>query len=179
MGEGTAVAAIESAIELGRLGAPYGIKGWIHVDSYTDPPQRLLELPEWVLRLRSGERITRRLTAGRGHGAGLVAQLEGVTGRDGAAALTGAVIEVERAALPPTAEREYYRADLVGMIVRNLEGESLGVVSHFVDAPAGAVMVTKEPGGREHWVLALPKHLREVDLAARTVVVDWPAELEQ
>jgi 16S rRNA processing protein RimM len=168
-----------AAIELGRLGAPYGIKGWIHVDSYTDPPQRLLEYREWMLRLRSGERITRRLTAGRGHGAGLVAQLEGVAGREGAAALTGAVIEVERAALPPTAEREYYRADLLGMSVRNLEGVSLGVVSHFVEAPAGAVMVTKEPGGREHWVLALPKHLRRVDVAARTIEVDWPAELEQ
>jgi 16S rRNA processing protein RimM len=89
------------------------------------------------------------------------------------------VIEIERAALPPTAEREYYRADLVGMSVRNLEGASLGVVSHFVDAPAGAVMVTREPGGREHWVLALPKHLRQVDMAARTVLVDWPVELGQ
>ncbi len=168
-----------AAIELGRLGAPYGIRGWIHVASYTDPPQRLLEYREWLLRLPSGERVTRRLTSGRGHGAGLVAQLEGVAGRDGAAALTGAVIEIERAALPPTAEREYYRVDLVGMSVRNLEGVSLGVVSHFVDAPAGAVMVAREPGGREHWVLALPKHLRRVDVAAGTVVVDWPAELEQ
>jgi 16S rRNA processing protein RimM len=168
-----------AAIELGRLGAPYGIRGWIHVDSYTDPPQRLLEYREWVLRLRSGERLTRRLIDGRGHGRGLVAQLEGVAGRDGAAALTGAVIEVERAALPPTGEREYYRADLVGMSVRNLDGVSLGVVSHFVDAPAGAVMVTKEPGGREHWVPALPRHLRQVDVAARTVVVDWPAELQE
>jgi 16S rRNA processing protein RimM len=168
-----------AAIDLGRLGAPYGIKGWIHVESYTDPPQRLLEYGEWVLRLASGERISRRLTAGRAHGKGLVAQLDGVAGRDGAAALTGAVIEVERAALPPTAEREYYRVDLVGMSVRNLEGVPLGVVSHFVDAPAGAVMVVKEPDGREHWVLALPKHLRRVDIASRSVVVDWPVELEQ
>lgn len=168
-----------AAIELGRLGAPYGIKGWIHVASYTDPPGRLLEYGEWALRLPSGERVTRRLSAGRGHGGGLVVQLEGVAGRDGAAALTGAVIEVERAALPPTAEREYYRADLIGMSVHNLEGVPLGVVSHFVDAPAGAIMVTKGAGGREHWVLALPRHLRRVDLAARTVLVDWPAELEQ
>ena len=83
-----------------------------------------------------------------------------------------------RAALPPLGEREYYRADLTGFRVRNLEGAELGVVSRFVDAPAGAVMVTKEPGGREHWVLAVPKHLRKVDTAARTVLVDWPAELE-
>ena len=165
-------------IEIGRLGAPYGTKGWLHVDSYTDPPDGLLKYREWALRLASGERVTRRVASGRGHGRGLVAQLEGVASREGAAALTGAVVEVERATLPPAGEHQYYRADLVGLAVRNLEGVALGTVSHFVDAPAGAVMVTREPGGREHWVLASPKHLRNVDLSQGLVVVDWPAGLE-
>ena len=165
-------------IELGRLGAPFGVKGWLHVDSYTDPPDGLLKYREWALRLASGERITGRVASGRGHGRGLVVQLEGVTSREGAAALTGAIVEVQRAALPPAGEHQYYRADLVGFPVRNLEGVALGTVSHFVDAPAGAVMVTREPGGREHWVLASPKHLRTVDVVQRIIVVDWPAELE-
>jgi 16S rRNA processing protein RimM len=165
-------------IELGRLGAPYGIKGWIHVESHTDPPQRLLEYREWALRLANGERVTRRVAAGRVHAGGLVAQLDGVDGRDEAAALTGARVEVERGTLPEPPERQYYRADLIGMRVRNLEGADLGEVSHFVDAPTGAVMVTRAVGGPEHWVLASPRHLRKVDLAAREIVVDWPAELE-
>jgi len=165
-------------IELGRLGAPYGVRGWIHVESYTDPPERLLEHREWALRLASGARLMRRLCAARRHGRALVAQLEGVGGRNEAAALTGAVVEVERAALPALGEREYYQADLLGFRVRDLAGADLGEVSHFVDAPAGAVMVTKTAGGREYWVLAVPKHLRRVDPAAREIVVDWPAELE-
>jgi 16S rRNA processing protein RimM len=165
-------------VELGRLGAPYGIKGWIHVESHTDPRTRLLEYRVWNLRLANGERFTRHLTQGRAHGEGLVASLEGVADRDGAAALTGAVVEIERAALPQPAPREYYRADLVGFAVTNLAGASLGRVSHFVDAPRGAVMVTREPEGREHWVLAQPRHLKKVDLDAGTIVVDWPAELE-
>ncbi|MGH8277849.1 MAG: ribosome maturation factor RimM, partial [Steroidobacteraceae bacterium] len=77
-------------IELGRLGAPFGIKGWVHVVSYTDPPERLLRHRDWPLRLATGERVTRRLTSGRGHGSGLVAQLEGVDDRESATALTGA-----------------------------------------------------------------------------------------
>jgi len=165
-------------IELGRLGAPYGVKGWVRVDSYTDPPARLLEQGEWVLRLASGERITRRLAQGRAHARGLVAQFEGVADRNAAAALTGAVVEVERAQLPPTGEREFYRADLIGFDVRNLEGADLGTVSHFVDAPGGAVMVTRTRSGREYWVLAIPKYLQRVELAAREIVVDWPAELD-
>jgi len=165
-------------IELGRLGAPYGLEGWIHLESHTDPPQRLLEYRDWSLRLTSGERLMRRVAAARAHAGGLIARLEGVTGRSAAAALTGAVVEVERAALPPLGEREYYRADLIGFRVRNLEGADLGEVRHFVDAPRGAVMVSRVAGGREHWVLAAPPHLQRVDLAARQILVDWPAELE-
>ncbi len=61
-------------------------------------------------------------------------------------------------------------------------------MAYFVDAPAGAVMVVEDRGEpqatgapgtkREHWVLADPTHLLEVDLAARRVLVDWPAELQ-
>ena len=163
---------------MGRLGAPYGIKGWIHVESHTDPPEGLLSYREWVLRLASGERLTLGVAEGRPHGGGLVVQLSGVADRSAAARLTGGIIEVQRAALPPPGEHEYYRTDLVGCRVRNLEGAELGEVSHFVDAPRGAVMVVRRADGREHWVLASPAHLRQVDLAARRVVVDWPAELE-
>jgi 16S rRNA processing protein RimM len=165
-------------IELGRLGAPFGVRGWVHVDSYTDPPERLLEYREWALRLADGRRQTRRLAQGRLQAGGLVAQLEGVADRDAAAAMTGAIVEIERSALPALGEREHYRADLTGFRVRNLEGAELGSVSHFVEAPGGAVMVAREPGGREHWVLAVPKHLRKVDAQAREIVVDWPVELE-
>ena len=165
-------------IELGRVGAPFGIKGWLHVESHTDPPESLLGYPEWTLRLASGARLTRKLSEGRRHAEGLVAHLEGVDERDGAAKLTGAVIEVERTQLPQLAEREFYRTDLVGLRVRNLEGAELGTVSHFVDAPAGAVMVTRVAGGPEHWVPAAPPHLQRVDLAAGEILVDWPAELK-
>jgi 16S rRNA processing protein RimM len=165
-------------IELGRVGAPFGIKGWVHVESYTDPPEGLLRFREWVLKLANGERRLQRVIEGRPHAAGVVAHLEGIDDRGGAARLTGALIEVERAALPRLAEREYYRADLVGLRVRNLEGAELGTVSHFVDAPTGTVMVTRAAGEREHWILAAPPYLRRVDLAAGEVLVDWPAELE-
>jgi 16S rRNA processing protein RimM len=152
-------------VQLGRLGGPFGIKGWLHVDSHTDPRERLLEYPVWNLKLASGERVQRRLREGRAHGAGLVVSLEDV-------------VEIEREALPETSAREFYRADLIGLKVSNLEGAELGTVSHFIDAPRGAVMVTKEPSGREHWVLAAPRHLKRVDLVAGAILVDWPAELD-
>jgi 16S rRNA processing protein RimM len=122
--------------------------------------------------------VTRKLIDGRPHGNGIVALLEGVEDRNAAAALTGATVEVDRSELPPTGDREYYRADLVGLKVETLEGSELGTIAHFVDAPTGPLMVVREAGGREHWVLATPQYLKKVDLAAGRVLVDWPVELE-
>jgi len=132
-----------------------------------------------VLRVGSGERITRRLTDGQPHGDRLVAKLEGVEDRDAASALTGAVIEVQRAELPPPGERQHYRADLVGLAVRNLQGVQMGNVAQFVDAPSGPVMVVRDADGREHWVLAMPQYLRKVEIDAGLILVDWPLDLDQ
>jgi 16S rRNA processing protein RimM len=126
------------------------------------------------LRLGSGERVTHRVIDGRPHSDRLVARLEGIEDRDGAAALRGAVIEVARADLPPTAEREYYQTDLLGLMVRNLEGAELGKVGYFADTPVGPMMVVQGP--REYWIPAVPKHLCKVDLAAGLILVDWPLD---
>jgi 16S rRNA processing protein RimM len=150
------------------------VKGWVHVDSYTDPLDGILEYRQWGLRLGSGERITRRVVEGHPHSDRLVARLEGIEDRERAAMLTGAVIEVTRAELPPTGEREYYQADLLGLDVRNQQGVQLGKVGYFVDTPASPMMVVQ--GEREYWVPAVPKHLSKVDLAAGLILVDWPLD---
>ena len=168
----------ERWVELGRVGAPFGVRGWMHVDSYTDPPEGLLEYPQWVLRVGSGDRITRTLAEGHPQGDRLVARLEGVEDRDAASALTGAVIEVQRARMPPPGKRQYYRADLIGLAVQNLEGAQLGRVAQFVDAPTGPVMVVRDTEGKEHWVLATPQYLRKVEVDAGLIRVDWPLELD-
>ena len=167
-----------SWIELGRVGAPFGVKGWVHVDSHTDPPEGLLNYSSWVLRLANGERVARGVAEARWQHGKLVARFEQVEDRDAAAALRGATIEIERSQLPPTREREYYQADLIGLPVRNLAGVELGRVRHFVATLAGPLMVVHGTDGRELWVPAVPEYLRKVDLAEGRIEVDWPAELE-
>ena len=156
-------------IEVGRLGAAHGVRGWLRVQSFTDPPQRLFEWKRWFIR----EREMRMLEA-RPQGKGWIVRLEGVEERDAASQLTGQMILVDRESLPPTRGREYYRDDLVGFEARNVEGALLGVVDHFVDTPGNAVMVIK--GAREHWVPVTTQHLREVRVEARKLVVDWPED---
>jgi 16S rRNA processing protein RimM len=163
-----------SHIEVGRLGAAHGVRGWLRVQSYTDPPQRLFEWPSWRLQSASGATREVKLLEARAQGNGWIARLEGVDERDGASRLTGQMILVERENLPPAEGREHYRDDLVGFEAKNLEGALLGAVDHFVDTPGNVVMVIK--GAREHWVPVTAQHLRNIDKDARTVLVDWPED---
>jgi 16S rRNA processing protein RimM len=164
---------------LGRIGSPYGIKGWVHVQSFTDPPERLLKYRDWLVQSGRAEPATMRVAEGRTQGAGLVARLEGIDDRDRAAKLQGAAIRVARSALPKLKKREFYQVDLIGLAVANVEGAALGTVAHFVETPAGSVMVVREASGKERWVPATREHLRKVDIAAGHITVDWPAELDE
>jgi len=165
--------ALKDSLELGRIGAPYGVKGWVHVQSFTNPPEKLLKYRSWSLK-----DSTFKVVEGRLQGNGVVARLEGIEDRDKAALLQGSIISVARSVLPKLRKREFYQADLVGLSVTNLEGVALGEVSHFVETPGGNVMVVRSEAGPEHWVPATKEHLSKVDLAAGHVVVDWPAVLE-
>ena len=159
-------------IQLGFVGAPFGVRGWVKLRSHTDPPERLLEHGKLQIGREGAWRSYRIEQRGRSGGA-LTAKLAGVEDRDQAAALTGAQICVPRVELPQRDDKDFYRADLIGCEVVNLDGVSLGVVQHFVETPAQPLMVVR--GQREYWVPAVPRHLRRVDLQARRVVVDWDA----
>jgi 16S rRNA processing protein RimM len=173
---GDAPRSAQDSLELGRIGGPYGIKGWVHVQSFTDPPERLLKYRDWMLHRERAAPATMKVAEGRAQGAGLVVRLEGIEDRDQAARLQGALIRVARSALPKLRTREFYQADLVGLSVSNVEGVALGIVAHFVETPAGAVMVVRGGAGREHWVPATREHLAKVDLDTGRIVVDWPAD---
>lgn len=159
----------DARVEVGRLGAAHGVRGWLRVQSFTQPPQRLFEWRHWIV----GNREVKLLEA-RPQGNGWIALLHGVVDRDAASLLTGQMVLVERELLPPTQGREHYREDLVGFEAKNLEGAVLGRVDHFIDTPGNAVMVIK--GAREHWVPVSAQHLRSVDKDARRVIVDWPED---
>jgi 16S rRNA processing protein RimM len=157
-------------IELGIVGAPFGVRGWVKLRSYTDPPERLLDHRQFQLKLGGALRTYAVVADGRSGGR-LTVKLEGVEDRDAAQALRGAVIGVPRSELPPREDGDFYRADLIGCEVVNLAGVRLGAVAHFIEIPAHALMVVR--GEREYWVPAVPRHLKRVDLRARQVVVDW------
>lgn len=160
---------------MGHVGAPFGVKGWVKIHPYTETPDALLEYPAWWLgsEQRADWRQV-RVTEASCQGKGLVARLGDCADRDAAARLRGLQVGLRRSELPAEESGEFYLADLEGLEVVTLRGEGLGVVDGFLETGASPVMAVK--GERERLIPFVPAVVRDVDLEAGRIVVDWGAD---
>ena len=156
---------------MGRVAAPYGVKGWVHVTSYTESPENLLHYLPWYIN-RQGNWQGVDVVSGRRHGKGLVVQLKDCTDREAATALRGTDIGVYRSQLPSVDANEFYWSDLIGMQVIAKDDRVLGRLDHLFETGANDVMVVK--GEQEYLVPYIAGQVVEsVDLQAREIRVDW------
>lgn len=169
-----------SILKVGRLLAPFGIKGWVKVHSDTEPLDNILGYGPWHL-LRNGQWQPAEVIEGQLHGKGLIVRLRGVDDRTAAEALGGVDIGVPAEALPALAEDEFYWRDLIGLQVVNGEGELLGVVDHLLETGANDVLVVKpcigSIDGQQRLLPWVPGPVvQRVDKDAKRIFVDWGAD---
>lgn len=155
---------------MGRVAAPYAVKGWIKVQAFTQYLDSLLDYPTWWLGKQGTWRQYAVLEA-KVHSQSLLAHLEGLDDRDAAEAISGWEIAVARDELPPTDEDEFYWSDLIGFQVVNLAGETLGRLEGFLETGAHDVMQVK--GDKDYLIPFTAPIVDRVEKEAARVVVDW------
>ena len=167
---------------VGRIGAAHGIKGWVKLNSFTDPLDNILQYQPWTLRGPDGER-TVKVTGSRMQGKSLVVQLDGESDRTRAEALfCGRDILVPANALPVLEEDEFYWRDLIGLRVCHKDGRDLGKLTSMMETGANDVLVVRGDGSsidtRERLIPWLPDDVvLNVDTAAGVITVDWDTEV--
>jgi 16S rRNA processing protein RimM len=162
---------------MGRVSGPYGVRGMVRVQPWSDDPLALTRHASWWLRARQAhEWNARRVTEARRHGAALIAALENVLTRDDAEALRGAEVGIEREALPPLASDELYWADLEGLAVVNRAGVALGRVDRVTDNGAHAILRVRDDAGVERLIPWVPLYVEKVDVESGRIDVDWQAD---
>jgi 16S rRNA processing protein RimM len=165
----------ESHIIVGCFGAPYGVRGWLKVVSYTDPKSNILTYKPWQV-LLEGVWQKLEIVTGRTHGADLVVQLPGCDDREIAARrYTGAKIAITHAQLLPLPIGDYYWNDLIGLEVVTTSGISLGHITQLLETGSNDVLVVE--GERQRLIPYLPEQVVvKVDLANKKMQVEWDPE---
>lgn len=177
-----------------RIGAAYGIKGWVKIHPFSHSPDALRHTDEWLIApyvpnqspIRTDWRAISK-TQIKPHADGWVAHCGEWTARTAAEAVKGWQVAVMRHDFPPTDDNEYYWVDLLGAQVVNRDGAVLGEVVELLENTAQTILRVSVNDGvgqknndknnraPEYLIPFVNAFIGEVDLHAnpKTIVVDW------
>jgi len=161
-------------ISLGKVGAPYGLEGAVKIISFTEDPEDIFDYDPWYIN-KNGQWVEVVLEGEAVQGKYLVAQFTGCEDRDTAQQWTNCEIAVKRSQLPELPAGKYYWSDLEGLTVKTVEDLVLGIIDEVMETGANPVLVIQ--GEKRHLVPYLPEQVvKEVNLAANYVIVDWDTD---
>lgn len=154
----------ERRIALAAVAGAHGIKGEVRLKLFGESAAALAAFETVHI---AGQ--PRRLFSVREAGKGAVARIEGVDNRAAAEALRASLIEVDRAALPPLEDGEYYHADLIGLPCVDAAGATIGTVASVENFGAGDLLEVELTDGRKSLI---PFRPGVADLEGARVVLD-------
>lgn len=167
-------------VVIGNIGAPFGLNGWVKVNSYTEPKDNILSFNNWILIDNS---TTKKINEENPHILEVkqskdqfLVLFDGIKDRNAAALLTHKNIAVLRKDLKKLAENEYYWDDLIGCKVYDLSNNLIGIVDYIFKAAANDIMVVKSlaPVNKEYLIpYSLGNTVVEVNIPDQKIIVDW------
>jgi len=173
----------EDAVEVGRILGAWGVKGGIKVKPFAADPQALFSSTRWFLEpspAKPGQKVpaSLRVRQAREQGETVVATVDGLEERDAAEQLAGARVFIARSSFPTPSEGEFYWVDLIGLAVHNREGLAIGLVAGLVETGPHCVLRVQPADAKAEEVLIpfVDAYVDSVDMAGRSILVDWQAD---
>lgn len=165
---------------MARVGAPFGIKGWLKLQCFTQTPDSLDAYASWLLKspaAPSADWEEFELEEFAVNTKGVFAKLKGCEDRTAAEKLVKREIGIPREALEGTVEDEVFWFDLIGCTVVNTGGKVLGKVETLMETGANDVLVVKM-GSEETLIPFIGEVIVKVDRVAKAITVDWSGEFQ-
>jgi 16S rRNA processing protein RimM len=164
--------ANSNRILLGRIAGAHGIRGDVLIKTFTEAPENIGAYGP--LSDEQGAR-TYEIQSARPTPKGVVARIKGIADRNGAEALRGVTLYVDRDRLPAAADGEFYHTDLIGLAALDGEGKQVGEIIAVHNFGAGDLIEVRLTGSsKTELVPFTDAAVPAVDIAARRVVVVLP-----
>ncbi|WEX09772.1 ribosome maturation factor RimM [Chelativorans sp. AA-79] len=160
---------LENPVQLAVIGAAHGIKGEVRVKAFTEDPMALGSYgPLYAADGRSfivaGIRPAKEV---------VIVRFKGVDDRNGAEALNGEALFVDRSVLPEELEEdEFYYSDLIGLTVVDETDEDLGRVIAVHNFGAGDLLEFRQESGSTLMIPFTRDAVPEIDFSEGMVRID-------
>lgn len=150
---------------VGRILAPWGIRGDVVVQVLSDNPDRFKPGASVLLEGQPRKVERHRTVSGK-----MVVKLSGIDDRNASETLKGVLLEVPEAELMALPPDTYFHHQIVGLTVVTTDGLELGRVQDILRTGSNDVYVVK--GTREYLIPAIGDIVKQIDLDARQMLID-------
>ena len=164
-------------VELGRVHKPHGLKGELCIDMYADSPFLFEGLRRVYLRLPAKKPKPCILEAWRPHQGRALILVDRCQGRDQAESWRGAEVLVRERDLPPVDQDRMLPDKLLGLPVRDVRGEDVGVLEDIQDIAGQEVWIIRDTAGHEILLPAVEQFVIDIDLDTGLIRIDPPEGL--
>jgi 16S rRNA processing protein RimM len=151
---------------IGRILAPWGIRGEVKVEVVTDFPERFAPHKVVYLNTRQLE-----IESCRPHKEHLVVKLATVDSVEEAEKLRGQDLTIPRSELYPLSEGKYYAFQLIGLKVVTTEGKNMGKITDIMTTASNDVYIVKRKKG-EILIPAIEDVVKSIDLKKGKIVIE-------
>lgn len=166
-------------VAVGVIGRPHGLRGDLMLRPF-NPSGDALDAAESLILEQGGARREMAIAGLRPADQSWILGFEGIGDRDAAAKLTGALVRMRRADMPPLDPGEFYVEDVVGCAVVAEDGGELGVCTGtFWNGAHDVMTVIDEGTSRERLIALVPDFVLSVDVPGRKIQVRWDDDDDQ
>ncbi len=160
---------------IGKIVAPFGIRGELKVFSLSDIPDRFAQLDSVFV---GPEYTPRKITAVRPYkGDMLILKFVGIDDATTAETLRNFDLSIpldKLAKLPPNS---YYQHDILGLHVAILNGREIGTIIEIIETGSNDVYVVKGGDGKQILLPAIKDVVKQIDLIRQMMYIEPMAGL--
>jgi 16S rRNA processing protein RimM len=162
--------APDELLIIGRIVAPFGVRGQVKLRAVTDRPDHLQRHVRTVY--VGAARTPYQLVHVIQHKPGLlILTLKDVTSRDAAEELRNTEVSIHESDAAPLDAGEYYIHELYGLRVETTEGVVVGQVREILETGANEVLIVARPGQSDALIPMIHDIVQELDLAGKRLVI--------
>jgi 16S rRNA processing protein RimM len=149
----------------------HGVRGLVRLRSFTEDPATLLDYKTLTDEAGKKEFVFRIKSTAKDF---FIAEIDGLKNKEEADALRSTKLYVPRSALPKTKKTEYYESDLIGLTVKDKQGQDFGTVRAVHNYGGGPFLEIGKNKADSFMLPFTDACVPDVDMKTGSVVIDPP-----
>lgn len=159
---------LSNKLVVGKIVGHHGIKGELKVHPYSDYPERFLSFPHIFV---EGQQEPIEIEHARLHKTNVLLMLAPYHSIESSLFLLNKDVLIERDRID-VLEEGYFVVDLIGCMIVDRDGQSLGILEDVVPNNAHDIYKVKKANGETFYIPVVDEFVKSIDIDQKTIVVE-------